>query len=138
MDDELKQMFFEFRYVFIGRAPVGRLAAFAVKEEAAALFAFALPVNAGVLQHPGREIIHNGRDSWLAAEAVEQRELSLHLGGLIGSLGVLAIGSGLGSHRLLRALFPGTLARSGELFVLGHPLTGPLVMLITLYFLDVA
>jgi hypothetical protein len=128
-EDELIQMLFEVRHVLIRRVPGDRLVAFAMKKEAAALFALALPVDAGVLQHPGREIVHNGDDAFLAAEAVEERELSLYLGGLISPFVALVSGSGIGGHRLLRALFPSALAGTGELLVLGHSLTGPLVSL---------
>ena len=121
-DEELNQMFLEVRYVLIGGAPGDRFAVFAEEREAA-LNSFALPVHSRVLQHARHEIVHNGGNAVLATEAVEEREFSHHLGGLVGSGGTLAVGIGFGGHCLLHTL----LAGPGELLIPGHPLASPLI-----------
>ena len=60
-DDELNQMFFEVHHVLSGRVPGDRLAACAAEGEAAALYALALPVDAGVLQRPLQQATEAGR-----------------------------------------------------------------------------
>ena len=72
---------------------------FSGKGEATGLYPLALPVDPRILQHPGREIIHNGSDTFLATEPVEETEFSL-------DLRALTIGRGLAGYRLLSALFP--------------------------------
>src|SRR5437016_3013744 len=97
---KLDQMFLELGDVFSGGVPRSGLL---VTKKAAALDSFALPIDTGILQRSGGEILHDADQALLATKPVEKRELAFGLGRFVGSDGGCAVGTKLG---LLDVFFP--------------------------------
>src|SRR5688572_1735578 len=104
-------MLFKSRGVRRRRGPGGR---FIASKKAAAPGSFALPVDARVLQRSGGEVVDDGGDALLAAQAIEERQLAL-------GPGREAIGAPLRCFALL------PLPSSGNLLFLGHALCRALI-----------
>src|SRR5439155_4251496 len=74
---ELNQVFFELRDVLGTRVPRDRFAA--VDGKAATFHSFALPVDARVLENARGEVLNEGNNALLRAEAIEERKFALDL-----------------------------------------------------------